>query len=67
MEKVLGAFIWLKANLQQPATMASLAALCQAVGVHYDAGLVQNVLNVATLGFGVLGFFFQEAKPLAKV
>jgi len=66
MEKVLGAFIWLKANLQQPSTMASLAIMCQTVGIQLDEDSIQNVLNVATLFFGLLGFFFQEAKPAVK-
>jgi len=67
MDKVLGAFIWLKANLKQSGTMASLAVICQYANVNLDVALVNHILDVATLGFGVLGFFFQEAKPLAKV
>lgn len=67
MEKVLGAFIWLKANLKQPGTMASLAVICQYANVNLDESLINDILNVATLGFGLLGFFFQEAKPLTKV
>jgi hypothetical protein len=43
--------------------MASIAAVSALAGVQVDAGLVKDVLNVGTVGFGVLGFFFKEAKP----
>lgn len=67
MDKLLGAFLWLKQNLQQPSTMASLAAICAMLGVQVDTGMVQHIINIATLGFGLLGFWFQPAKQLAKV
>ena len=67
MNKLLGAFIWLKQNLKQPSTMASLSAICAMLGVQVDSGLVQDIINIATLGFGLLGFWFQPAQQLAKV
>ena len=67
MAKLLGVFLWLKQNLQQPGTMASLAAVCAMIGVKVDAGLVQDWLNTLTLVFGALGFFLQPAQPLTKV
>jgi hypothetical protein len=63
MGKILSLFIWLKSRLSEPSTMASFAAVSALAGVEVDAGLVKDGLNVATLGFGVLGFFFKEAKP----
>lgn len=67
MNKLLGAFIWLKQNLQQSGTMASLAAIGAMLGVEVDPGLIKHIINIATLGFGILGFWFQPAKQLAKV
>lgn len=63
MSKLIALFIWLKARLSEPSTMASIAAVSALAGVQVDAGLVKDVLNVGTVGFGVLGFFFKEAKP----
>lgn len=67
MDKALGAFLWLKQNLKQPGTMASLSAVCAMVGMKIDPGIIQDWINVLTLGFGVLGFCFQPAKQLAKI
>lgn len=67
MDKALGAFLWLKQNLKQPSTMASLAAMCAMLGVQVDVGMVQHIINILTLVFGALGFWFQPAKQLAKM
>lgn len=63
MSKILSVFIWLKSRLSEPSTMASFAAVSALAGVQVDAGLVKDILNVGTVGFGVLGFFFKESKP----
>jgi hypothetical protein len=63
MGKIISLFIYIKSRLSEPSTMASFAAVSALAGVEVDAGLVKDGLNVATLGFGVLGFFFKEAKP----
>lgn len=63
MSKLLSLFIYIKSRLSEPSTMASIAAVSALAGVQVDAGLVKDGLNVATLAFGVLGFFFKEAKP----
>ena len=67
MDKALGAFIWLKQNLAQPSTMASISSICTIFGLHVDAGMIQNFLVIGTLFFGTMGFFLQPAKPLARV
>lgn len=67
MGKVFGAFLWLKQNLKQPSTMASLSSICTVFGLHVDAVMIENVLVVGTLFFGTMGFFLQPAKQLAKV
>jgi hypothetical protein len=67
MDKVLGLFIWIKAKLAEPSTMASLAAVSSMVGVQMDPGTIHNVINVLTLVFGALGFFFKESGPITKV
>ena len=67
MGKLLGAFIWLKYNLMQPGTMASLTGVSAMIGIKVDPGIVQDLINTSTLIFGILGFFFQEQKPLTKV
>lgn len=67
MDKALGAFLWLKQNLQQPSTMASLAAICAMLGVQVDTGMIQHIINILTLIFGALGFWLQPAKQLAKM
>lgn len=67
MGKIFGAFLWLKQNLQQPSTMASLAAICAMLGVQVDTGMIQHIINILTLIFGALGFWLQPAKQVAKV
>ena len=67
MSKVFGAFLWLKQNLQQPSTMASLAAICAMLGVQVDPGMIQHIINILTIFFGALGFWLQPAKQVAKV
>lgn len=67
MDKALGAFIWLKQNLKQPGTMASITGVLAMVGMKVDHGIVQDWINTLTLVFGTLGFFFQPAKQLGKV
>ena len=63
MSILLGFFIWLKARLSEPSTMASIAAVSALGGVNVDPGAVQNALNIGTVVFGALGFFVAEAKP----
>lgn len=46
--------------------MASIAAVSALAGVQVDEGLVKDLLNVGTVGFGVLGFFFKEAKTVVN-
>jgi hypothetical protein len=67
MGKLLGLFLWLKARLKEPSTMASIAAVCAMLGVHMDSVIISDWLNTFTLVFGALGFFVAEAKPVTKV
>lgn len=67
MDKLLGAFLWLKQNLKQPGTMASVTGVLAMVGMKVDPGVVQDWITTFTLLFGTLGFFFQPAKQLAKM
>jgi hypothetical protein len=67
MGKIVGLFIWLKARLLEPSTMASIAAISALAGVKVDPGQVQDALNVGTLVFGALGFFVSESKPATEV
>jgi hypothetical protein len=67
MDKALGAFLWLKQNLAQPSTMASITGVLAMIGMKVDPGVIQDWINVLTLFFGVLGFCFQPAKQLAKM
>lgn len=67
MEKIMGAFLYIKRKWREPSTQASLCALSAYLGVHVDVVIIQDFLNLATIGFGVLGFFYNEAKPATKV
>lgn len=67
MDKLLGLFLYLKRKWDEPSTHASLCAVCAYAGVHVDPGLVQDFFNVATIFFGGLGFFFNEAKPKVTI
>lgn len=67
MEKTIGAFIFLKRRWREPSTQASLAVICQAIGHSVNVEMINSVLDMATIAFGVLGFFFREAKPMAEV
>jgi hypothetical protein len=67
MAKVIGAFLFLKARLSEPSSLASLSAIMAMIGVNVDSSVIQDGLNVGTLVFGALGFFVAEASPLTKV
>jgi hypothetical protein len=67
MDKLLGAFIWLRARLNEPSTHASLAAVFGLLGMHVNMSVVSDILNVAALGFGVIGFWTKEAQPLTRI
>lgn len=67
MSKIMGMFLYLRSRLSEPSSLASIAALCAMVGLKLDASLLQDVLNVVSIMFGMLGFFVAEAKPLTKV
>ena len=67
MSKLINLFIWLKARLTEPSTMASIAAVSALGGVNVNPGHIQDALNLGTLVFGALGFFVSEAKPLTKI
>lgn len=65
--KILGAFIFLKARLQEPSTLASISAVLALFGTKIDPGIVQDFLITGTLVFGALGFFVKEQPPVSKV
>lgn len=67
MEQLLGLFIWLKARLSEPSTMASVAAVLAMVGVHIDEGVYKDIMNVLTLVFGAMGFWVKEGHAETKV
>ena len=60
MGKILGWWIWIKPRLKEPSTFASLAAITAMFGAHITTEDLNNVLNVATIVFGSLGFFVAE-------
>ena len=63
MDKALGIFLYLRNRLKEPSTYASLVALCAMFGQQLPDEAIQNVMNVASLAFGALGFLVAEAKP----
>ena len=63
MDKLIRGFNFVKARLNEPSTLASLAAVSVLLGLKFDSGMVQDFLNVGTLIFGTLGFFVKETKP----
>jgi hypothetical protein len=67
MDKLLGAFLYLRARLSEPSTHAAISAICANIGFTYPATTIGNILTVASVGFGVLGFWFKEAKPITTV
>lgn len=67
MPKIMGMFLYLRSRLSEPSSLVSIAALGATVGVKLDASLLQDVLNIVSIVFGMLGFFVSEAKPLTKV
>ena len=66
MDKVLGVWIYLQARLAEPSTHASIASLLTLAGLSLDQGIVHDVMTVLGVGFGALGFFVKEAKPLSS-
>jgi len=67
MSKLLGAFIYLRARLAEPSTHASLIGLLAMFHQQLPEEAIQDAMNVAALGFGMLGFFVPEAKALTVV
>ena len=67
MDKLLGAFIFLKARLSEPSTHAALASLGAIIHVNLDPGQIQQYVDLASIAFGMMGFFVKEAKPLTSV
>lgn len=67
MDKLIGAFVFLRNRLKEPSSLLSLALVMKTIGVQIDESTIQAWLDMAALIFGVLGFFVAEAKPLTKV
>ena len=67
MDKVLGAFIYLKNRLAEPSTHAALMGIFALAGHQLDDVMIKNIMDVAALGFGVMGFFIKEAKPMSSI
>lgn len=67
MGKLLGLFLWIKPRLTEPSSFAALSAVSAMAGHQISAEDVKNVMDVATLVFGALGFFVAEAKPATVV
>ena len=67
MGKLLGMFVWLKARLKEPSSLAAIAVVLNTFGVHLNIGVVNDWLTTFTLVFGTLGFFVKEGAPETKV
>lgn len=67
MEKLLGAFIFLKARWREPSTQAALSGLCLNFGLQFPGETIGQLFTVASIAFGVLGFWFKEGKPETKI
>lgn len=67
MGRVLGAFLWLRARVNEPSTHAALSGVCASVGFQYPGDQVGQWMTVLSIAFGVVGFFLKEQGPLTKV
>lgn len=64
MDKLLGAYGYVSGRLAEPSTHAAFSSLLALAGLSLDAGVVHDGLVALSVGFGALGFFVREAKPL---
>ena len=67
MDKIIGAFWYLKDRWSEPGSKAAITGLLAAAHMQVDPGLIQNAIDTLTLIFGACAFFTKEAKPLGRV
>jgi hypothetical protein len=67
MEKILGAFWYLKDRLKEPSTLVALAVITDKAGVHIDQTMIDSALNLVSIAAGMAGFFMSEGKALGRV
>ena len=65
MDKLLGAWKYFNDRLAEPSTHSALVGLAALAGLNLDAGILHGTIVSIGVGFGMLGFFFKEAKPLS--
>lgn len=66
MNKLSDVFMFLKARLAEPSSLASISVVMAMLGVNVDTAIIHDWVNVGALVFGVLGFFVAESKPLIE-
>lgn len=67
MDKLLGAYIFLQYRFAEPSTHAALSSMAGAAGLSFESGMLHNIMIILSLGFGCVGFWKKEARPLTVV
>jgi len=67
MGNIIGKLLYIYRKLKEPSTHAALAGLLALVGTKIPDETWNATINGAAVLFGILGVFFDEAKPETKV
>ena len=67
MERLMGAFLYARARLQEPSSLSALSSVCVIIGIHFDVIAFNDWITTLGLIFGMLGFFVKEGQPVTRV
>lgn len=67
MGNFIGKLLYIYRKLREPSTHAAIAALLALVGQKIPDETWNTIINGLAVLFGILGVFFDEAKPETRV
>lgn len=67
MSNLVGKLLYIFKKLREPSTHAAIAGLLALIGQKIPDETWNTVINGFAVLFGILGVFFDEAKPQTKI